>query len=744
MASKTKEYLKGRFENGTFPTEDDFADVIDSAVNKQEEVDQVVPDAPAAGHVPSTQAVKGYVAGEVAKLPSMEDVRMLAGKVDELDDVVNGGVREVETDVTEQVFATIATGFMGNEWNYGAAYASGKYAIPQGVKRMAVKANKNKAATVSFMKVVLPSGSWPNASVVANAALVMNGASRINIQPGEERVFDLNGDEIYLYVKKKSSESGWEPESITITELSDSGSGIVDGLARLEESVEYVNENVGELANAVGSIKNGVVGLEDVITVAVSDKVDVLDIEEADMVRGYVNANGVLSTASTSARNFTLRVSAGAIISSKWYYKFDRDPLSDSTRLVCAVCAKSNGQVVAAAGLNWNAAAEVYTVPEGIDEIDMSVASSGGAYYIHRRITITTPNGNVEKYRRVDRDGMPFCYRGNLASGIRVDLPCVQVRVNALVSFFSQIESFKQIVIGRKVEGNDSINAPYIVIDGTNISIHTNVSETFNSNYQHGLAIANDLQVIIRTGMNEGKLILRSNGGEYVVTNDSALTNLGDVYDGFSVRATAADGYSGDFAMTAASFSFMPLDANFDTWVFGDSWVSPYTNRWSRQIREMGFDKWLLVGYAGCTSANAIKSFRALIAMRKPKRVLWLLGMNDPDPSDESCNQSWKDCFDEVVETCGHYGIDLILATIPNVPSDADGGRRYMTAKNAIVRESGHRFVDQEAALGADNNGVWASASYYESETNKVHTSVAGAKVLAARFLADVPELAYN
>ena len=81
------------------------------------------------------------------------------------------------------------------------------------------------------------------------------------------------------------------------------------------------------------------------------------------------------------------------------------------------------------------------------------------------------------------------------------------------------------------------------------------------------------------------------------------------------------------------------------------------------------------------------------------------------------------------------YGIDieLILATIPNVPSIRHD------YKNAIVRASGYRYIDFAKAVNAEAVGATWYADMLSSDN--VHPTELGAKALASRILLDVPEI---
>lgn len=319
----------------------------------------------------------------------------------------------------------------------------------------------------------------------------------------------------------------------------------------------------------------------------------------------------------------------------------------------------------------------------------------------------------------------------------------IQIRKNTTFSLNATInDNFKRLVIGCHNPTTGAIMRPYLTIDSSEISIYCNVREAFDRTYSHGIRVENDIQVMILRDT-EVKIILRSNGQEFIVpTNSAALTNFGDMSHGYAVRPVSIEGDSA--ALTYVSMGTSVRNIGCDTWVFGDSWTTPSSSRWTGQLSALGIDNFLVNGFAGAQSRVVIEGFRNLMSIRQPKRVVWLMGMNDKDPSASSINTSWLTCVQEVIATCDKYDVEVILATIPNVPSSDANGRRYMSAKNNWVRNSGRRYVDQEKALGADEEGNWSNPNYYSSGTDKVHTSSIGAKVLAAQFLADIPELGYT
>lgn len=109
--------------------------------------------------------------------------------------------------------------------------------------------------------------------------------------------------------------------------------------------------------------------------------------------------------------------------------------------------------------------------------------------------------------------------------------------------------------------------------------------------------------------------------------------------------------------------------------------------------------------------------------------------MNDGDTV-AGANAKWKAVYDEVVEICNSKNIELILATIPNVPNIRHD------YKNEIIRSSGYRYIDFAKAVNAEEVGsAWDEGMLY---SDNVHPTELGAKALAKRILLDVPEIAIS
>lgn len=99
-----------------------------------------------------------------------------------------------------------------------------------------------------------------------------------------------------------------------------------------------------------------------------------------------------------------------------------------------------------------------------------------------------------------------------------------------------------------------------------------------------------------------------------------------------------------------------------------------------------------------------------------------------------ACNDNWLNTYNQIKAICESRDIELVLCTIPNVPSINN------TFKNEIIRNSGYRYINFAKAVGAEEVG----SSWYTGmlSGDNVHPSALGAQKLALRAIEDIPELA--
>lgn len=307
---------------------------------------------------------------------------------------------------------------------------------------------------------------------------------------------------------------------------------------------------------------------------------------------------------------------------------------------------------------------------------------------------------------------------GDMVAGDVWELEKNEVIKNNRFVFTGIIGAFNTLRIGRK--GNY-----FVAVDSTNVVLYSGTTQ--KATYPHGLTIQNNIQVLIETSDTDYKanVTVISNGVAFEQKNVD-WGCAGVVY-AESVGSTLTD----------CVYSWTSDDFDAPIYAFGDSYFTINDEaRWTHYLLKNGYgNNVLLNGIAGQYSSDAVKSFRNVMSHGQPKYVLWCLGMNNSD-TDTVISTEWKNATVEVIDTCRQRGIELILATIPNVPTYA-----INNFKNQYVYDSGLRYIDFAKAVNAEGTDRAWFEGMLENDTNGVHPSVSGAKVLYMQALADFPEL---
>ena len=320
-----------------------------------------------------------------------------------------------------------------------------------------------------------------------------------------------------------------------------------------------------------------------------------------------------------------------------------------------------------------------------------------------------------------------------LVDGESITVGSNRVKSYKRMAFSAKITTFDKLTLGHGATG--TYLGSWVVIDGTNIVVHNYTSQDYTQTQAHGLTIGTTLQVEMEQGADAKlKIRLTSNGQTFEHTFNLWYGSAGDIY-ALSTGSTLTD------AMLAWTCSM--LDA--DIWVFGDSYLSlTDTARWSYYLIDGDHSKFLINAQSGGKSAGAFTDLQALLQMGTPKKLVWAMGMNDPD-SDNAVNSAWKSAYDSVVAICSEANIELIVTTIPTVSggtvddSDVPAALRVQKYKNAIIRASGLRYIDFDAAVNADEDtGQWYAGML---SSDGVHPTIAGALTLYHAAVATVPEL---
>lgn len=321
-----------------------------------------------------------------------------------------------------------------------------------------------------------------------------------------------------------------------------------------------------------------------------------------------------------------------------------------------------------------------------------------------------------------------------------------------------------KLIVGH---GYGSARGGWLEIDSRTVSAYNYYSWKNPSNWPlfegvpHGLEIKDYITVVI------DKDASRS---EYAFINTSSGTFKLDV-DGIA-------GYDGSPLVTPIGFELSDVTLSFSSegydmpiWIYGDSYLShKESDRWPYYLYEDGYTNALLSGYPGEGATRALIDFKTSLTRATPEFALWLLGMNNCDPWPEELketeetqsnpeaakrlkalraeisdckwdseksliakiNPDWLAATTEFLTLCNERGITPILATIPQTPKINN------LPKNEWVRRSGYRYIDFNAAVGADLDPKWYPGMLYADD---VHPEPLGARALYSRVLTDFPEI---
>ena len=305
---------------------------------------------------------------------------------------------------------------------------------------------------------------------------------------------------------------------------------------------------------------------------------------------------------------------------------------------------------------------------------------------------------------------------------------------NLLESYENHIKRNKQIIFDGEFSafeegGSVFIGEGWLKYDGSYVEITTKEVIVYQyttkpimvSKHTHNLTISDFLRVTINVLSGIANILITTKTGGFALNEIKWNGCNGTAF----VRPRYVD-------MNNCHLQFDCRDFKKPNYLFGDSYITPASTRWVYYVELLGCNNWLLDGYAGRNSEKALISFKNIMENNKPKRVIWTLGMNDIDTTN-GVNDSWKTAIDYVINYCETNEIELILATIPNVPD------RNNSLKNNYIKSLGKRYIDFAKSVGAENAGSSWNDNLLSDD--KIHPTEDGAKVLANRAIFDVPEL---
>ena len=288
---------------------------------------------------------------------------------------------------------------------------------------------------------------------------------------------------------------------------------------------------------------------------------------------------------------------------------------------------------------------------------------------------------------------------------------------------FASFQSYFSVYLHNTASANNNVA---ITVTPTKLQLYDyGYNNPQTTEYEHGLTIANNLTVKIKTD-NTGKwaITIGSMGVEY---------NAPDFYP--TISSLNYIEASSDASSSNTSFTAFLIGIDKPIWLFGDSYIGYSNARWLYYLLTRDKPTQLMIdGYGGENSTNALKSLKTAIEMGTPKYVVWCLGMNDgTDGANPS--STWLNAINELKTICDSKGIKLVLATIPSVP-DINHEK-----KNEWVRNSGYQYIDFAKAVGASSSGVWYTGML---SNDNVHPTDLGALTLYYQAITDCPQLLEN
>ena len=436
----------------------------------------------------------------------------------------------------------------------------------------------------------------------------------------------------------------------------------------------------------------------------------------------YLNPDGTIETYSGRSITDYIPVKTGKIVTLS-YIASSTDALTKSS--YASICCYDQNKSVMSGG-NYNK--YTFTVPDNVAYVRLTLATN--TYNSPKTQIELTDDGNPTQFEYYIGSDLQLNdeivvtpkklgymrAKGDLGVSDSLTLPYHNVKNGNVLVFTANITSFDKLKIGKESD-------TYIVIDSTNITYYNDQN---SSSEAHGLTIANDIQVVIK---NENSINIASGG---IRVTSSGHTFSSSSSHRFIMDKDSPYVVSDGSVLTDCVFSWTSRNINKPIWLFGDSYFSWYPSRWTYYLAEDGYtDSCMLNGYAGEASVDAMRALRSLLNVRVPDTVVWCIGMNNSDSS-SAVSYTWLYNYTALIGLANYYGFELVLATIPNTPTINN------SYKNEIVRNSGYRYIDFATAVNVGNDGSWIAGTL---DTDNVHPTEYGARVLYGQVLADLPEI---
>ena len=322
-----------------------------------------------------------------------------------------------------------------------------------------------------------------------------------------------------------------------------------------------------------------------------------------------------------------------------------------------------------------------------------------------------------------DKTELQSTFAQTLSTDDTIDLEVPNIKFGKVISFHANVVSSGEIEISH---GQSSwYNSGKIRVNASSVKYYTFTGQdNLEIELQHGLTISNTISI----SLNVNGVETMENGmpriADLTIESNGKIFNTRMKWNGCNEKVQAKI-ISGEY--TNCTLNFWSQDYKKDIWAYGDS----YFDYWPILAKKNGYGNFLCDGSSGRGSNDALNSLKLGLTHGTPKKILWCMGMNDPDSS-TAISAVYKKVIDKVVTLCDELGIELIITTIPNVP---DRNHNY---KNEYIKSLGKRIVDVSKAIGADNSANWFDGFL---SSDKVHPSGTGANAIMSCMISSVPEL---
>ena len=555
-----------------------------------------------------------------------------------------------------------------------------------------------------YNSVTWTDGYVTTAGVVYNSGSTYYYTNRVNVSPGDVISIDTTGDKTIRFI---TAYNGTTVQSESGAAYVGNGgyvvpSGIDNIIITLQKeygvitlnhtTTEAVYKNV--LEDDVGSNTNKINN----VTYTEPYQAETETLITPTFTSGYIDTGGTPHSSGSYQYTQKISVSAGNVVSLI---------ATSGTSNMRFICAYAGNSAVSASGISSDK--NIYTVPNGIDGVVISCYSASTI----TKVRILSYSDDTATHIVT----IPFGYMmsaGNLSDGNSLTLPVQNSKIYNRLVFDARITSFNSVKIEKNIHSFE--------VNGTNL-ILTGYGSTPSVTVAHGLTISDTITILIENNTDEKTNLIRisSKGVEFDYTTPFEY-NVGN--GAWSVISNGS-------TLTNCTLSWTSKVIDTNLWLFGDSYFSLYVTRWTYYLVRDGFaDNCMLNGFAGENSLDALNGLKNLLIVTSPKYVVWCLGMNDADSS-TAVNTNWKNVYDQVINLSKQYGFTPIFSTIPTTPTVNNN------FKNAIIRESGYRYIDVDSAVRIANSTSWIDGTMEDT----VHPNALGAKIIYNKFLADLPEL---